>query len=89
MSIGFLSPKGEFYECTSWGHSSKAVEIYEQLYGEHYYGSAEKFLLGLGYLVLRARDAYRESWHDGKFVALTDRQMEWLSGHSEAFNDDV
>lgn len=89
MLIGFLSPEGIFYECTSWEHTSKAVEIYEQLYGEHYYGSAEDFLLRLGYLVLRARDAYRGSWYDGKFILLTDKQLEWINSHAEAFNDAV
>jgi len=33
--IGYLSPKGKFYRCESWGHVSKAREIYEEIYKEY------------------------------------------------------
>lgn len=85
--IGFLSPDAVFYECTSWGHSSKAREIYEELYNEHCYCHAEDHLLSLGYLVLRARDAYRRSWRDDKWAALTEKQLEWIKTHIEEFTE--
>jgi hypothetical protein len=90
MMIGYLSPEARFYECESWGHVSKANEIYEEIYGEHCYGSAENQLLQLGYLVLRARDAYMNyRTDDGKWIVLADRQIDWIQNHLEALNDAV
>ena len=88
--IGYLSPESIFYECESWGHTSKAHEIYEEIYKEHCYGSAEDRLLLLGYLVLRARDAYMQyRTDDGKWNILTNSQLEWIKNHIDAFNDAV
>lgn len=88
--IGYLSPEAVLYECEPWGHTSKAAEICEELYGEHCYGPAENKLLSLGYLVLRDRDAYMNYWtDDGKQILLTDKQLKWISNHTDNFNESV
>jgi hypothetical protein len=88
--IGFLSPDAVFYKCEPWGHTSKAFEIVESIYGRRYYGSAEKHLLSLGYLVLRANDAYMEYiTEDGKIVLLTYEQMKWVENNVDNFTENV
>lgn len=88
--IGFLSPEAVFYKCESWEHTSKAHEIYEEIYKEHCCRSAEDHLLSLGYLVLRAKDAFMGyKTNDGKWNILTDKQLEWIKNHTNMFNDSV
>lgn len=88
--IGFLSPEGEYIECTSWEHTSKAHEICVEKFGESFSNgvSAEDYLLSLGYLVIRARDAYMTYWNkDQKAILLTDIQISWLTSNAERFNE--
>jgi hypothetical protein len=88
--IGFLSPDAVLYKCESWGHTSKAFEIYEELFGKRCYGSAERLLLSMGFLVLRANDAYMEYIsEDGKLVLLTDNQINWIASHIDEFTEKV
>ena len=87
--IGFLSPKGEIIKCCSWGHSSKAEEICKKAYEKEFaFGlAAEDYLLSLGYLVLRARDAYMSNRNeDGEWILLKVEQLNWLEENSSKLN---
>lgn len=87
--IGFLSPEGEFFECVSWGHTSKATELCEKLYNKifHIGIDAEDYLLSLGYLVLRIKDAYMSYINGDKWIVLSDKQIAWLTDNADCFND--
>lgn len=89
--IGFLNPKGELLECSSWEHLDKAVELCEQLFGIDFYvrQDAEDYLLSLGYMAIRARDVYMSYKNDdtGKWIVLTDEQLKWLAENVNSFND--
>lgn len=87
--IGFLSPEGKFIECCSWGHTDKAKEICEEKYNKEFTIGleAEDYLLSLGYLVLRARDAYMSYLNDCKWIVLTDEQINWLTENIETLNE--
>ena len=87
--IGFLSPDGEFIECESWEHTSKASEICESKYSAELSGiQAEDYILAKGFLVIRARDVYMSFWDEKKaFKYLSDKQIEWLSSHTDELNN--
>lgn len=90
MLIGFLSPEGNFYECSSWEHTSKAAELCEELYSKtfHIGQIAEDYLLSLGYMVLRVRDAYMAYLDkDKKWIVLSGKQIEWLTTNADSFNE--
>lgn len=89
MLIGFISPEGDFYECASWEHTSKATTLCEKLYNKEFYirQDAEDYLLSLGYLVLRARDAYMSYLNGDKWIVLSDKQIAWLTDKADNFND--
>lgn len=89
--IGFLSPEGDFMECSSWEHRDKAIEICRDKYHKEYFvgQDAEDYLLSLGYLVLRAKDAYMSYLNEenGKWIILTDKQISWAIEHANLFNE--
>lgn len=80
--IGFLAPSGEFHECSSHEHTWLAPLILEKIGLEPTYNGItdEDTLLKLGYIVLRARDAYRGEWDTIKHMprAITDEQISFL-----------
>lgn len=83
--IGFLSPDGIFYECDTWCHSMTASFILQELNIKRNYDhknlivSDEDILLDIGYICLRARDAFRNEWNRNKQrMFLTNNQINWL-----------
>jgi len=87
--IGYLTPEAEFIECEHYGHLDLALEITETKYEKQFMNriDAENFLLNIGVLVLRARDAYMNYWNEDKIsILLTDEQIKWIADNIEGLN---
>jgi hypothetical protein len=87
--IGFLAPDGTFSKCDSHEHYYCAMKICESL-GKGIFsgGSSEDYLLSKGYIIFRARDAYRD-FHpaDGKYTTITENQVTFINSVEEWNND--
>ena len=63
MKLGYLSPKGKFYECNYWEHMDLATRICKKITDKVYdkpieliHGyDAERYLLDLGYICFGSR----------------------------------
>lgn len=94
---GYLTPQGILLECESYEHLEKAKEAVEGITNTSWIKSgleAENYLLDLGYIVVRARDAYANlgyghSKDPDKFLHLTAEQKKWLENNYEDFNLDL
>lgn len=95
--IGFLSPKGEFIKCHSWGHGELAKVLCKKLgYDDPYLNAidAERNLLDKGYIIFRRNDAYTNhfvSKENGgnagdKILVnlLTDAQLAFIERHNKS-----
>jgi hypothetical protein len=88
--VGFVTPKGEFIECAPWEHLDKAQELCKDRYSQDFCNrqNAEDYLLSLGFLVIRARDAYMSYRNINKEpIMLTNEQLEWIGSNAENFNE--
>lgn len=74
--IGFLSPKGTFFECESYEHIYYAKQICKDYYSynaEHGV-AAEDYLLSKGWIVFRTSDVY-----NNRKGSITDEQINFIN----------
>ena len=94
--IGILAPSGTFYECESWEHMDKAMEIVQSMPDvpadiKESGLAAEQYLQNRGYVIVRARDVYGMiGWEndEGEVVHLSEIQKKWLIKEYPNFPND-
>jgi len=89
--IGYLPPNGELIECESYGHTSLALDLVEKMKDvpaefKTNGVKAEEYLLSLGYIAVRARDAYGKigyfvNENSERRIHMTEAQKTWLLEH--------
>lgn len=82
MTIGFVSPEGDFIMCGYTEHSKKAEEILSSLNIESV--NPEGDIANLGWMFLQINYAGIPSNKEG--VLLTDKQVEWILKNYDNLN---
>lgn len=86
--IGFLSPEGKFYECSSWEHGYKAKELCDSLNIEYQNSvDAETNLLDIGYICFRARDIYCNHAKHWVTPIISDKAINFVKDNIESMEN--
>ena len=88
--IGFLSPDGTLYPCSSYEHICKADEIIKKLniIKSNPYELSEDTLLQNGWVCIRIRDVYKAIYDNtGHIIFLTLQQENFFTEHKDDFTE--
>lgn len=89
MLCGYLSPKGEYFECDSYGHMDLAKELAETFFDQPYLSGvkAEDLLFENGYVCFTGRGAsFRFNPFEG--VCLSDKQRTFIEDNLPHANNE-
>ena len=84
IKIGYLSPRGELFECPSWGHLQLAKELCKEIFCTELKTDVEceKYLLNSGFLCIQMFDILGK-----ENLTITQSQKNWLEDQYIGMNN--